>query len=188
MSASLPVSLEELLKIYEERWLDDWYHDDTEREKYRKQGRASLMTYHKILEQERPHPCFVEQEFTYKLGAYVLKGRIDRIDAKGEGVEIVDYKTGKPKHEEDITKEQKEQLLLYQMAVQEVLGLTPVALTYHYLEDHSRVTFLGTEKQLEQAKENLLERLEALCRGAFDAKPGFHCRTCDFADICEWRD
>jgi len=188
LSASLPVSLEELLKIYEERWLDDWYHDDTEREKYRKQGRASLMTYHKILEQERPHPCFVEQEFTYKLGAYVLKGRIDRIDAKGEGVEIVDYKTGKPKHEEDITKEQKEQLLLYQMAVQEVLGLTPVALTYHYLEDHSRVTFLGTEKQLEQAKENLLERLEALCRGAFDAKPGFHCRTCDFADICEWRD
>lgn len=188
ISSSLPASLEELLKMYEEQWLDDWYRDDTEREKYRAQGKVSLIGYYKLLEQEHPLPRYVEQEFTYKLGSYVLKGRIDRIDAKGDGVEIVDYKTGKPKHEEDITKEQKEQLLLYQMAVQEVLGLKPVALTYHYLEDHSRVTFLGTEKQLEQAKENLLERLEALRKGVFDATPGFHCRTCDFADMCEWRD
>ena len=74
------------------------------------------------------------------------------------------------------------------MAVQEVLGLKPVALTYHYLEDHSRITFLGTEKQLEQTKERLLERLEALQKGTFDPTQGFHCRTCDFSDICEWRE
>jgi len=186
--ATLPVSQEELLKIYEEKWLNDWYRDDAERERYRSQGRSSLMGYYKLLEQECPLPLYVEQDFTYKLGPYVLKGRIDRIDTKEDGVEIIDYKTGKPKEQEKITKEQKEQLLLYQMAVQEVLGLKPVALTYHYLEDHSRITFLGTEKQLEQTKERLLERLEALQKGTFDPTPGFHCRTCDFSDICEWRE
>jgi RecB family exonuclease len=103
-------------------------------------------------------------------------------------VEIIDYKTGRPKKEESITREQKEQLWLYQMAVQEVLGLKPVALTYHYLEDHSHITFLGTEKQLEQAKESMLERLHALQEGCFEPKAGFACRTCDFADICESRE
>jgi DNA helicase-2/ATP-dependent DNA helicase PcrA len=186
--AGLPVSLEELLRLYEEQWQDDWYRDEKERATYRAQGKKSLQSYYKILEQERPTPLHVEQAFTYKLGPYVLKGRIDRIDTKEGGVEIIDYKTGRPKKEESITREQKEQLWLYQMAVQEVLGLKPVALTYHYLEDHSHITFLGTEKQLEQAKESMLERLHALQEGCFEPKAGFACRTCDFADICESRE
>ncbi len=127
----------------------------------------------------------VEQGFTMKFGQVVLKGRIDRIDKLDDGIEIIDYKTGSPKAE--LSKEDKEQLLLYQLAARDVLGLVPKRLTYHYLTDNSLVSFLGTDDQLLDLQESIVERAHAIRSSKFDPTPGFHCSFCDFADICEFR-
>lgn len=181
----VPVSREELFEAYDACWQDEWFEHDAQREEYRQQGRESLKAFYASLAQAPPRPLFVEQAFTLKLGDVVLKGRIDRIDRFDDGVEIIDYKTGTPKAE--LAKEDKEQLLLYQLAARDVLGLVPKKLTYHYLTDNSRASFLGTDDQLLDLQESIVARASDIRASVFDPTPGFHCRFCDFADICEFR-
>lgn len=62
------------------------------------------------------------KKFNIKIEAdkklYTIKGVIDRVDEVDGKIKIVDYKTGAPK--EKLTFEEKEQLLIYQMAVSEL--------------------------------------------------------------------
>ncbi len=182
-----PVSLDELFQTYADCWQDDWYIDDIQREKYRKQGRDQLIGFYAYLNDHPAQPKYLEQDFTLKIGDVVLKGRIDRIDEMDGGVEIIDYKTGTPKLMEKIDAQDKEQLYLYQIAAREILGLNPIKLTYHYLENNSQVSFIGDEDDLIDLKEKILERVEGIKKSNFTATPGFHCGYCDFADICEFR-
>lgn len=184
---AVPVTLKELEGIYAHCWQDDWFVNDRQREEYRSQGLASLRDFYKKTKKNPPKPHSIEQPFTIKLGDVVLKGRIDRMDHFEGGVEIIDYKTGKPKTAKTISKEDKEQLLLYQLAVRDVLGLNPTRLTYHYLEDNSQVSFLGTGEQLLALQDSIVERVQDIRASKFDPTPGFHCSFCDFADICEFR-
>ncbi len=183
----VPVELDELLEMYELCWQDEWYVNDTQREEYRAKGKKSLRSFYKDLSTNMPKPVSVEQGFTLKFGDIVLKGRIDRIDVFEDGVEIVDYKTGSPKTEKKMSKEDKEQLYLYQLAARDVLGLNPKKLTFHYLEDNSRVSFLASDDDLVNLQERILERVEKIRKSSFQATPGFSCKFCDFADICEFR-
>ncbi|MBI2474053.1 ATP-dependent helicase [Candidatus Uhrbacteria bacterium] len=184
----LPVSLQELLELYALSWQDDWYMNDRQREEYREQGLHSLKQLYRQLTNTAPQPFSLEQGFTMKFGDVVLKGQIDRIDSFEDGVEIIDYKTGTPKTEKTLSKEDKEQLLLYQMAARDVLGLNPKRLTYYYLQDNSQVSFIGTDKQLLELQEQIVERAQAIRASNFQPTPGFHCGFCDFADICEFRE
>lgn len=184
-SESALVSCEEVLQIYQEQWIDDWYPDNKLREEYRAKGRASLKTYHAMLQQTPPQPIALEQAFTCKIGPVTIKGRIDRIDAADGGIEIIDYKTGTPKQKLDA--DDREQLLLYQIAAEEILQKKPMKLTYHYLDDHSEQSFLGTPDELVHLKDNILDIVSRMKASSFQATPGFWCRFCDFRDICEFR-
>ncbi|MFH1434012.1 MAG: UvrD-helicase domain-containing protein [Candidatus Uhrbacteria bacterium] len=184
---SIPVGLEELLEIYSEQWIDEWYPKDDLREEYRATGKESLKGYFKLIESEPPKPKALETGFTLKIDDLVLKGRIDRIDEFDDGVEIIDYKTGKPKAEDKLSRDDKKQLLIYQIAAAECLGLKPKKLTFHYLENNSQVSFFGTEKELEKLKDELVSSLAKIRESHFNATPGFHCQFCDFSSICEFR-
>lgn len=184
----MPVSFDEMLTMYEASWIDDWYRDDAEREKYRKEGRESLKAIYAQFKARAPRPHMLEQAFTLKIGDITLKGRIDRVDAmEGGGYEIIDYKTGTPKTEEKMEKGDREQLYLYQLAAQELLGLEVKKLTYHYLKDHSQVSFLGDQEDLDTLRQDIVDRVERIKGSVFTATPNqFTCATCDFRDICEF--
>jgi len=181
----LPVSLIELLGLYREKWIDDWYQDQKQRDEYFKEGEDSLKQYFILLKSNPPKPKSLEQGFTLKIGEIAIKGRIDRIDDVEDGVELIDYKTGTPKDE--LKKEDREQLLIYQMAIEDVLHLKPVKLTYHYLNNHSEQSFIGTPEELSELKEKILEEYARMKDSNFAATPGWQCRFCDFRDICEFR-
>ncbi|MFH1253526.1 MAG: ATP-dependent DNA helicase [Candidatus Uhrbacteria bacterium] len=181
----LPVGLDELLKLYKEKWLDDWYQDDKQRREYFKQGEDSLKQYFIQLKNQPPQPKSLEQGFTLKVGEVSIRGRIDRIDDVDGGVEVIDYKTGTPKTK--LEREDREQLLIYQLAVEEILRLKPIKLTYHYLNDNSEQSFIGTAEELSALKEQILADYAKMKASDFTATPGFHCKFCDFRDICEFR-
>lgn len=183
---------EEILKIYEENWQDDWYQSPTEKQEYFKKGREILKRFYQEIKNAPPKVLALELPFTLKIGDYIFRGKIDRVDLKPDGtLEIIDYKTGRPKDAKTV---EKDQLLLYQAAAedvlcpQRVLPGVPSALTFYYVEDGSKVSFLAGPEELQKFKENVMETVADLGQSSFAPTPSEQkCRFCDFKDICEFR-
>ncbi|MBI4262250.1 ATP-dependent helicase, partial [Candidatus Uhrbacteria bacterium] len=180
------LSVVDLLKIYDECWIDEWYESKAQKEEYREKGSAILKEFYAKHEGAWPTPQALEKSFMVKIGDVVLKGTIDRIDPLNDGVEIVDYKTGKPKSEMD--GDTKEQLLIYQIAATEVLGEKPKFLSYWYFDNNSKVSFLGTAEEIEGVKAKIVATVDAMKTSDFAATPSpYVCKHCDFKEICEYR-
>lgn len=184
-------SLDELLKFYDESWLDDWYKDKKQKEDYYKKGKEILQLFYKSQEDRWTVPITLEGWFKIKVGKYLVHGRIDRIDQLPDGsLEIIDYKTGKSK--EKVSGDDKDQLLIYQIAANtlpeyQVIG--PVSqLTFYYVNDNIRTSFLGSDKELEKLTDKLINTIDKINSKNFTATPSqFSCDYCDFREICEHR-
>ncbi len=193
--APLPVGkllqLDELTRLYRELWIDDWYADPAERQRYYAHGEQLLADYYASVNNQVVTPKYLEQGFTVKLEdvatgrQHAVFGKIDRIDERDGQLALVDYKTGAPKRK--LTAEDKEQLLLYQLAAVEVFQQPIASLTFHYLEGNLQQTFLGTEKDLARLKSKILTAIAEIERGHFVATPGRVCASCEYRDICEYR-
>ena len=95
-----------------------------------------------------------DQEKSFELpleNNVIVKGRIDQINSLGRNdVEIVDYKTGKPRKDADARKDL--QLSIYAIAAKEILELNPVRLVFHYLQNNHRQVTTRDAKQLDEAQ------------------------------------
>lgn len=182
-------SFDDLIVFYDSCWLDEWYGSKRQKEEYYQKGKKMLKSFYDDVCEHPRIPKYLEQDFSLKIGGCdsTLKGRIDRVDEVNGGVEIIDYKTGASKAEKGLTADDKRQLLLYQLAAEKVLGEHVVQLTYYYLEDGAKVSFVGSEKDKEKCEKTIKETVEKMSTSDFAAKPGWHCTYCDFKDICEFR-
>ncbi len=97
-------------------------------------------------------------------------------------VELIDYKTGRPRSEKDAAKSL--QLSVYALAAKRVLGMEPVKLTFYNLTSNEAVSTIRTTKNLQQAENQVHEVAEKIRDLKFDPKPGFGCKFCDFMAIC----
>jgi hypothetical protein len=65
-----------------------------------------------------------------------------------------------------------------------VLEQPPARLTFYNLTTNSPVSSTRSEKDLEKARAQIAEAADNIRAGQFPAKPGFHCRFCDYQPIC----
>lgn len=185
-----------LNSIYEEKWIDDWYESKKQKDDYYKLGKKIIKEFYEREFQNPPaggppnilkfngEPA-LEMPFNLKLGEHTLYGVIDRIDRLNDGVAIIDYKTGQSKAKLDF--EAKSQLLIYQIAAQEVLQLKPKQLSYYYLDEGKVISFLGSEQEISEQKEKMLSQIKKIKNSQFEPVPGWQCQNCDFKDICDHR-
>ncbi len=178
------VPLDELLEIYREKFIDEWYASADARTKRYEAGRAALTAYAKRIAEQTIDLAGLEVGFTLKFGDAVVKGRIDRIDRLADGtVHIIDYKTGRAKDDPD-----KDQLFIYQLAALRVLDMKPSKMSYLYLEGDTEVSFLGTNEELSDFEERIVKLVGQMRTSDFAPTPAVHvCKFCDFRDICESR-
>ena len=178
-------TLEELLRLYEISWIDEWYPTRKIAEEYKKRGKESLTAFYRKYEKNWPNALYIEKKFTLQLGKYRLKGAIDRVD-EGEGgqIEIIDYKTSPaPKTE----KKEIEQLMIYVLALKEVMHKTPTKVSFYYLNDNIQYAYEVTEQRLQAVQQWVEKIIERINMHDYTPTPGFHCRFCDFRDICNFR-
>ncbi len=180
-------SLEELLEIYQKNWRDDGYYNKKQREDYKNKGKKILKEFYQKLEKEGwPQVIFLEKSFKTKIGDYIFKGSIDRIDRLPDGtVKIIDYKTGQAK--EKIDASHKRQLLLYKIAAESSLGLKVSELANYYLDNNTELSFFPKDREVEKLEERILAEIEEIKKCNFAPKPGHLCKYCDFKGICEFR-
>ena len=186
------VSVPDALIIYEKQWneFDSWYPSEAERLRYYTEGREGIIRFVEQCQKELPRVAFLEHGFTWQQDELSIKGSVDRIDIlPGGGHIIYDYKTGASKELVDLGRDQKEQLWIYQIAMEE-MGLDIRTLCYIYIQDGSTayVPILQGEKK-EEFKRELIERMKHILQDSnFLASPStFVCTYCDFKNICEFR-
>ncbi len=181
-------SLDDLLDLYQKHWQDNGYSSQKEREEYQRKGKEILKQFYEKWQETKKETevMFVEKEFLVQINGYAFKGGIDRIDRLPDGqVEIIDYKTGKPK--DKVGFREKRQLLLYKIALESLSDLKVGKMSYYYLENNTKISFEAKEADEEKLKKQIAETIELIKSGDFTPKPGYLCRWCDFRDICEFR-
>ncbi|OGC46539.1 hypothetical protein A2V49_00645 [candidate division WWE3 bacterium RBG_19FT_COMBO_34_6] len=176
------VSLSELLDIYEKNWQPLGYVDEDHRKIQFEEGKKLLEKYYEQNKNDKTIPFALEKTFNLKIDGIKFYGRIDRIDKLDSGVEIIDYKTGATKTQEDVNKD--DQVAFYAIAAKEALNLEPKKLTYYFIESGTKISTTRSPEQLEQKKKDVTEVIGEIKKGKFDAKSGLHCNWCDYNNIC----
>jgi DNA helicase-2/ATP-dependent DNA helicase PcrA len=175
---------EEVQAIFEAEWKSAGYEDDYQEEEYKKDGIEQLKVFHSAMLESLPE--ILEQEKPFELpmaNNVVITGRIDQVNALGRNdVEIVDYKTGKPK--KDFDTRRNLQLSIYAIAAREIFGWNPARLVFHYLQNNSVQVTTRDSKQLDEAQKIVQEVAGDLRARQFPAKPGYVCRGCAYKTIC----
>jgi DNA helicase-2/ATP-dependent DNA helicase PcrA len=175
---------EEVARIFETEWTSAGFEDNYQESGYKKDGLEQLRAFHastlenppQILEQEKSFELPLENNIT-------IIGRMDQVNSLGrKDVEIIDYKTGKPKKDADAKKDL--QLSLYALAAKEIFEWNPVRLVFHYLQNNQIQVTTRDAKQLDEAQKIVQEAAADIRAGEFPPNPGFVCRTCAYRPIC----
>jgi DNA helicase-2/ATP-dependent DNA helicase PcrA len=178
------ITFEDVSSIYDREWFDAGFRDEYQEEEYRKEGRKQLESFYRTTIDAPPDVIAVERNFELPLEPnIVVTGRIDQINRIApDAVEVVDYKTGKPKDEK--AAKNSLQLSLYAMAARDVLELEPERLVFYNLTTNEPVTTTRDAKSLDKARERVAEVADRIRAKDFPAKAGFICRYCDYRPLC----
>lgn len=183
------LSLEDLLKIYEESWIGEWYESKEHQKKYKEKGKKILKMFYDDFIKSSPQVKYLEKDFNILVKKYPVKGKIDRVDEREDGLEIIDYKTGKGK-EKQMGPRDKQQLLMYQLAAKslpDTFDKNISRLTCYYLENGRKISIEAKPEELEQIEKKIVSTIESIKTSDFPANPTPLCKHCDFYDICEYR-
>jgi DNA helicase-2/ATP-dependent DNA helicase PcrA len=181
-----PLPFDEVELIFRREWTSAGFEDDYQEQCYLEDGLAQLRAFHTTCLAAPPDILAQEKRFVLELENGVqVTGRMDQINRAGASeieVEIVDYKTGKPKT--DVHARKELQLSVYALAALEEMELEPVRLVYHSLQTNERVIATRSEKLLNQVRGIIQEVAADIRAREFPAKPGYICKTCEFRYLC----
>jgi len=174
----------EVQRIYETEWTSAGFEDGYQEAEYKKDGLEQLRAFHGTMLQASPP--ILEQEKAFELplaNDVILTGRMDQVNSLGRNhVEIVDYKTGKPRKDSDARKNL--QLSIYALAAKEIFEWNPVRLVFHYLQTNQTQVTSRDSKQLDEAEKIVQEAAADIRAAQFPPNPGFICRSCAYKPIC----
>jgi DNA helicase-2/ATP-dependent DNA helicase PcrA len=182
--AQRPVEDDVLIELLRADLAQAGIQDSYQFELYEKQGIAQLRDFLAAARlTAAPNVLHTEEWFEMAVGGATVAGRIDRMDqASGGRVVITDYKTGKPKSQEDA--DESLQLSIYALAAREKWGYDVDSLVLYNLQENAPVVTRRADFQLEVAKEKVTGVAERIAAGAFEAKTGFHCNFCPYRNLC----
>jgi DNA helicase-2/ATP-dependent DNA helicase PcrA len=175
---------EEVARVFHIEWSSAGFEDDYQEQGYKQEGLEQLRTFYtsiietptQVLELEKPFELPLENNV-------IIIGRMDQVNSLGgKDVEIIDYKTGKPRKDTDAKKDL--QLSLYALAAKEIFEWNPVRLVFHYLQNNQIQVTTRDDKQLDEAQKIVLEAADDIRAGQFPPNPGYVCRSCAYRPIC----
>jgi len=177
-------TLPQLLQLLDVSWRNGGFREEGEDGLLRQKATTAMRRYHERLSEELSEPVWFERSFSFKIGCNHVRGRVDRVDRLPDGGhELIDYKTGRPKSEDQIA--QDVQLSLYALAAQEDWKLPTSKQSYYHLLDDVKVPLPDGAAAPEWARSVAIDVGEAILSERFDPTPGkVACAMCDYRIVC----
>lgn len=188
-----PLTEEELLKNFTEKWEPDIYEDSQEEAFAFHQGVEMLKNYYRQNQELKFNvvnlETFFEAPISDREEFHQITGKIDRIDKlEDNSFEVIDYKTARK------MPAQKEIDDNLQLAVYH-LGLVnrwpafekenrPVKLTLYYLKHGEKLSTIKTNQGLNETKEKILSIIDEIKKSAFEPKINPLCAWCSYQRWC----
>lgn len=178
----------DLLRLLEDHWSPLGYGDKAYEEKMKRQGVDLLTGFYEKGYDPKIVPTALEEPFKLRLTpTLTLGGKIDRIDAIKNGIEIIDYKTGTAPKTRDVSRDL--QLTVYAMAGMStgvnIRQPEKVIVSFYFFDGQQKISDTRTKDQLESAKKDIIAKADEISRSDFHPTPGKHCDFCEFRLICE---
>ena len=176
--------LTELLLQLDQSWRRAGFGDSEEERQLRQKATRALTQYYERALREESQPVWFERQFSFRLGAHLVRGRVDRVDRLPSGeYELIDYKTGRPKTADQLTDDV--QLSLYSIAAVEAWGLEATRGAYHYLLDDQKVALPSDSARADWIRAVAAEVAEGIQGQEFEPTPSVGaCAICDYRLIC----
>lgn len=177
-------TLPQLLQLLDVSWRNGGFKEDGEDGQLREKATSALRRFHERLLEESSEPVWFERTFSFKIGCHHVRGRVDRVDRLQDGeYELIDYKTGRPKSEEQLSEDV--QLSLYALAAKEDWSLPASKQSYYHLLDDVKVPLPDGAGAPEWARSVALQTGEAILSERFDPTPSrAACSICDYRIVC----
>ena len=175
---------EDVARVFDMEWTSAGFEDAYQEQGYKQEGLEQLRTFYTSIIETPCQVLELEKAFELPLENNVtIIGRMDQVNSLGgKDVEIIDYKTGKPKKDSDAKKDL--QLSLYALAAKEIFEWNPVRLVFHFLQNNQIQVTTRDDKQLAEAQKIVLEAADDIRAGEFPPNPGYICRSCAYKPIC----
>ena len=181
------IDLELATQYLDAYWKSSGYSTELEEKQAKEDAIEILDTFIKEQEKMKTKIVDTEKRFTIMLDGNSISGFIDRIDKDGEDYIIWDYKTSKtPISENDLRKDF--QLLIYDMAVQELFGKRPKQVGLWFLRPNKKIVIEPKDEDIQKIKEEILETIKCIMDEDFTPKPGWECGNCDYVLLCDERE
>jgi len=179
---------DEVLQLFRDDLATTGIQDDYQRDLYLKKGLQQLQDFLAGTHSTPPPDVLhTEEWFDVEIAGTKVIGRIDRMDHAADGtVNIVDYKTGKARSQEDA--DESLQLSIYAMAAHQKWGYRVGELVFHNLEGNVPVFSKRAEFQLEEARDRVTAVARGIAEGNFEPKLDYHCNFCAFRGLCPARE
>lgn len=182
-----PMTLPELLQAFEQAWSSEGFLSREHEQQRLAQGRDVLRRFDEQQRRQPETPSLIEEKFMFHLDDFVVVGRWDRVDQRGDEAVIVDYKSSDVDEQKQADRRARESLQMgvYALAWRTIHGRLPSASELRFLETGLTGKTSPTEEDLEKTRQQLRTAAAGIRAGEFRATPSeFACKWCAYQAIC----
>ncbi|MCS7184955.1 MAG: diguanylate cyclase, partial [bacterium] len=176
-------NIENLKKYFESTWLTVGYSSIEEQLDYKRRAWKTLENFFEKMGKD-VNVISTEEYFRVEIENFILAGRIDRIDRKKEGIEIVDYKTGTYELKPETLKNDL-QLKIYALGYYKLKNEMPKSIAVTKPETLEYVSVEIEESDINETLNKVIEYAKLISSDTkFEPNEGEWCNVCDFYSIC----
>lgn len=176
-------TFEKLLSLLDTYWVSEGYSTKEQEAEYKHNAIYWLKNFY-LNNDVTIKPLYTEEFFRVNFETFFLTGKIDRIDDIGDGVEIIDYKTGGfIPTQEQLDKDL--QMDIYALCCWQQYKLFPKKVTQIFIQHNYKVSAYKTFEKLQETKNYIVNIVNKIHSDTeFLPTKNNLCPYCDFLTIC----
>jgi len=178
-----------MYSILRENWISEGYLGKAHEQGSFEKAKKFLKHYLKNYFDPKVKPVAMEQPFVVGLNGLRVGGKMDRLDVHGDGLEIIDYKTGaKPLSQSQADSDL--QLAIYALAATSIpefpFARAPekVKLSLYYFDTPQIVSTTRTKEQLTEARKTIEDYKKQIEHSDLRCSGGILCENCEYSFLC----